>query len=115
MPMRRTKPRRSRTVVATKTKTGLSTSTKQAEALMDLAVDAARSRHLPDFLRRFSAQAAALAEADWGGVVVFEENGAGLYSAAEQSEANQFLNREWLVARAQEMSRDAQVCILPQE
>src|SRR5579859_1619780 len=115
MPMRRTKPSRSRTVAVSNAKTAASANAKQAEALMDLAVDAARSRHLPDYLNRFSTRAAALAEADWGGVVVFQENGAELYSDAGLSSANQLLSREWLVLRAQEVSRDAQVCILPQE
>jgi PAS domain S-box-containing protein len=88
---------------------------KQAEELMDLAVDAARSRHLPDFLKRFSERAAALAEADWGGVVVFEESGAKLYSSKELESVCSAPNRDWLVNKAHEISRDAQVCILPQE
>ena len=115
MTLRPTKARGGRTAALSKGKVEVSAGTKQAEALMDLAVAAARSRHLPDFLNRFSARAAALAEADWGGVVVFEESGAELYSAAGLSTANPLLSREWLVAEAQEVSRDAQVCILPQE
>ncbi len=82
---------------------------------MDLAVDAARSQHLPDFLKRFSARAAAMAEAVWGGVVVFEENGAKLYNAVELETVKNAPKREWLVNKALEISRDAQVCILPQE
>ena len=82
---------------------------------MDLAVDAARSRHLPDFLKRFSERAAAMAEADWGGVVVFEENGARLYSATELETLRNAPSRKWLMNKALEISRDAQVCILPQE
>ena len=88
---------------------------KQAEELIDLAVDAARSRHLPDFLMRFSERAAALAEADWGAVVVFEEGGPKLYCAKELEIVRNAPKREWLVNKAQEISRDAQVCILPQE
>jgi two-component system NtrC family sensor kinase len=88
---------------------------KQAEELIDLAVDAARSRHLPDFLKRFSERAAALAEADWGAVVVFEESGPKLYCAKELEIVRNAPKREWLVNKAQEISRDAQVCILPQE
>ncbi len=82
---------------------------------MDLAVDAARSRHLPDFLKRFSTRAAAMAEADWGGVVVFEENGARLHSAVELETISNAPGRKWLMNKALEISRDAQVCILPQE
>jgi PAS domain S-box-containing protein len=88
---------------------------KQAEELMDLAVDAARSRHLPDFLKRFAVRAASLANADWGGVVVFEENGEEFYSGTELAEVPNSPTREWLVRKALEISGDAQVCILPQE
>src|SRR5215475_6910715 len=116
MPQHRTKSGRGRgAALPTAKKAGAPTPSKQADELMDLAVDAARSRHLPDFLKRFSTRAAVLAEADWGGVVVFGERGAQLYSAADLEGANHSPKREWLVAKAQEISRDAQVCILPQE
>jgi hypothetical protein len=88
---------------------------KQAEELMDLAVDAARSRHLPDFLKRFSTRAASLANADWGGVVVFEENGEEFYSTSNLADLRNAPTRDWLVSRALEINGDAQVCILPQE
>ena len=116
MPARRTKSSRSAAVALPKTvKTAIPARSKQAEELMDLAVDAARSRHLPDFLKRFSERAAAMAEADWGGVVVFEENGARLYSATELETLRNAPGRKWLMNKALEISRDAQVCILPQE
>ncbi len=70
---------------------------------------------MPDFLKRFSERAAAMAEADWGGVVVFEENGARLYSATELETLRNAPSRKWLMNKALEISRDAQVCILPQE
>jgi len=56
-----------------------------------------------------------MAEADWGGVVVFEENGARLYSATELETLRNAPGRKWLMNKALEISRDAQVCILPQE
>src|SRR5882724_699041 len=116
MPARRTKSSRSTAVALPKTtKTAIPARSKQAEELMDLAVDAARSRRLPDFLKRFSERAAAMAEADWGGVVVFEENGARLYSATELETLRNAPSRKWLMNKALEISRDAQVCILPQE
>src|SRR5215470_5577447 len=116
MPVRGTKRSRNADVALPKVKNVQARPiSKQAEELMDLAVDAARSRHLPDFLKRFSERAAAMAEADWGGVVVFEENGAKLYCAKELETVRNAPKREWLVNKAQEISRDAQVCILPQE
>src|ERR1700738_2119699 len=85
---------------------------QQAEELMDLAVDAARSRHLPDFLRRFSQRAAAMAGADWVGVVVLEGEEADLYSSVPLDPVKGDPDRAWLVSNAREVSRDAQVSIL---
>src|SRR5215475_12130103 len=116
MPMRGSKPGRRSSVALRKAKSAPERQdSKQAEELMDLAVDAARSQHLPDFLKRFSARAAAMAGADWGGVVVFEDTGAELYNAVDLETASHSPKREWLLVKAQEISRDAQVCILPQE
>lgn len=56
-----------------------------------------------------------MAQADWGGVVVFEEAGAKLYDAVELETVKNAPKREWLLNKALEVSRDAQVCILPQE
>src|SRR5580692_8914293 len=42
-------------------------SLKQAEELMELAVDAAQSRLLPEFLERFAGRAARMLNAAWGG------------------------------------------------
>jgi len=116
MPMRGPKPGRRTPVALRKAKSGPAReNSKQAEELMELAVDAARSKHLPDFLKRFAARAAAMAEADWGGVLVFEEHGAKLYNAIELDEVKNAPKREWLMNKAMEISQDAQVCILPQE
>ena len=56
-----------------------------------------------------------MAGADWGGVVVFEDTGAKLYNAVELEAVQNAPRREWLLNKALEVSRDAQVCILPQE
>src|SRR5579859_7771895 len=116
MRRRRSKPNIGVPVEGRKTKAvGPQANSKQAEELMDLAVDAARSRHLPDFLRRFAVRAASLADADWGGVVVFDENAEEFYCGTELTGVANSPTREWLVRKALEMSGDAQVCILPQE
>ena len=107
MPMRGSKPGRRTSVTLRKAKTTAERpNSKQAEELMDLAVDAARSLHLPDFLKRFSARAAAMAGADWGGVVVFEDTGAKLYNAVELEAVQNAPRREWLLNKALEVSRD---------
>jgi PAS domain S-box-containing protein len=46
---------------------------------MELAVDAAQSRHLPEFLERFAARVARMLDAKWGGVAVFRGRETDLY------------------------------------
>jgi PAS domain S-box-containing protein len=54
----------------------------QADELMELAVDAAKSRHLPEFLERFAKRAARMLDARWGGVMVFRGRETDLYQTA---------------------------------
>jgi PAS domain S-box-containing protein len=54
----------------------------QADELMELAVDAAQSRHLPEFLERFAKRAARMLDAKWGGVTVFRGRETDLYQTA---------------------------------
>jgi PAS domain S-box-containing protein len=51
---------------------------------MELAVDAAQSRHLPGFLERFAERAARMLNAQWGGVLVFRGRETDLYQAARR-------------------------------
>jgi PAS domain S-box-containing protein len=46
---------------------------------MELAVDAAQSRHLPEFLERFATRVARMLDAKWGGVAVFRGRETDLY------------------------------------
>lgn len=86
-----------------------------AEQLMDLAVDAARSRHLPDFLCRFAERATRMVDADWAGVVVLDGEQGELYSAEPLDKRRGRPEKAWLVSKAKEVSHDAQVCILPHD
>lgn len=52
---------------------------QQADELMELAVDAAQSRHLPNFLERFSGRAARMLGCEWCGVMVFRGRETDLY------------------------------------
>src|SRR5271155_729215 len=74
-----------------------------AEELMALAVDAAQSRHLPDFLKHFAERSAHMLGALWGGVAVFRgretELFAGKNAACGQLDVRQ---SEWLFACARE-------------
>src|SRR5260370_39435279 len=53
---------------------------KHAEELMELAVEAARSRHLPDFLERFALRSTRMLGAIWGGVAVYRGRETELHS-----------------------------------
>src|SRR5271170_1900878 len=68
--MRKTEPLRTRRLTARLNKTAapVPASSRQAEELMELAVDAAQSRQLPEFLERFAGRAARMLGAAWGGV-----------------------------------------------
>jgi hypothetical protein len=44
---------------------------RTAEELMELAVEAAQSRHLPGFLEQFASRSARMLDASWGGVAVY--------------------------------------------
>ena len=77
-------------------------SSRQAEELMELAVDAAQSRHLPEFLERFAGRAARMLGAAWGGVAVFRGRETDLYQAnASERGVSEELGG-WLIARAKE-------------
>jgi PAS domain S-box-containing protein len=54
---------------------------QDADELMKLAVDAAQSRHLPDFLERFATRLARMLDAKWGGIAVFRGRETDLYQA----------------------------------
>src|SRR5437667_12417306 len=44
---------------------------KHTEELMELAVEAAQSRHLPNFLEQFALRSTRMLDATWGGVAVY--------------------------------------------
>lgn len=54
---------------------------RHAEELMELAVEAAQSRHLPRFLEQFAERAARMLGAIWGSVAVYRGRETELYSA----------------------------------
>src|SRR5947207_15945952 len=49
-----------------------SAAARHADELMDLAVEAAQSRHLPGFLEQFALRATRMLDASWGAVVVYK-------------------------------------------
>ena len=79
---------------------------KQAEELMELAVDAAQSRKLPEFLERFALRAARMLNSEWGGVAVFRGRETDLYEGAETEKSASTSFASWIISTARE-SREA--------
>ena len=88
-------------------------SSKQAEELMELAVDAAQSRQLPEFLERFARRAARMLDAAWGGVAVFRGRETDLYSASDNEKAISSALKSWIISSARESRVSAVVRALP--
>jgi two-component system NtrC family sensor kinase len=86
-----------------------------AEELMALAVDAAQSRHLPDFLKHFAERSAHMLRSLWGGVAVFRGRETELYTGARNKSAQGRESREWLFACARELRGEIAVRPLPPE
>src|SRR5271168_2763842 len=77
-------------------------SSKQAEELMELAVDAAQSRQLPEFLERFARRSARMLNAAWGAVAVFRGRETDLYAAVDKEDAVSSALRSWIISSARE-------------
>ena len=85
-----------------------------AEELMELAVDAAQSRHLPEFLERFADRAARLLSADWCGVMVFRGRETDFYQAPQNKSAQNKLGSDaalhtLLVQHGRELHKEIKV------
>src|SRR5271154_6421177 len=88
-------------------------SSKLAEELMELAVDAAQSRQLPEFLERFARRSARMLNAAWGAVAVFRGRETDLYAAVDNEDAVSAGLRSWLMSSARGKPAAAGVPALP--
>ena len=88
---------------------------RRAEELMELAVDAAQSRHLPEFLQRFAARATRMLKASWGGVTVFRGRETDVYTAPGSKPAEDRRAGNWFVQSARETRKEISVRELPAE
>jgi PAS domain S-box-containing protein len=88
-------------------------SSKQAKELMELAVDAAQSRQLPEFLERFASRAARMLDAVWGAVAVFRGRETDLYSTVENEAVVSSALKSWIISSARESRIAAVVRALP--
>ena len=87
----------------------------QAEELMELAVDAAQSRHLPGFLERFAARAARMLSAEWCAVMVFRGRETDSYQTPSGKYRPSAAQHTSLIRDARELGKDIEVRQLPAE
>jgi two-component system NtrC family sensor kinase len=82
---------------------------------MELAVEAAQSRHLPDFLEQFALRSTRMLDAIWGGVAVYRGRETELHAMAGSSGTLTEAGIEWLVSCARESQRDVESRTIPKE
>jgi PAS domain S-box-containing protein len=82
---------------------------READELMELAVDAAQSRHLPGFLERFAERATRLLNAKWGGVMVFRGRETDLYQTISPPNPLDAPMRSALVRLARQHRREVEI------
>ncbi len=106
-PSQRPKPQRARA------KSALPMS-RHGEELMELAVEAAQSRHLPDFLEQFALRATRMLDAMWGGVAVYQGRETELHAMPGPAvTAEAAMN--WLISRARESQSEVETRAMPKE
>src|SRR5229473_3218569 len=88
---------------------------RRAEELMELAVDAAQSRHLPEFLQRFAGRATRMLKASWGGVTVFRGRETDVYTAPGGKPPEDHRIGNWFVQSARETQGEIGVREMPTE
>src|SRR6266581_2128696 len=87
---------------------------RHAEELMELAVEAAQSRHLPDFLEQFALRSTRMLDAIWGGVAVYRGRETELHSMpGGASTAEAVAN--WIISCARESQNDVETRAIPKE
>ena len=79
-----------------------SSSSQHATELMALAVEAAQSRHLPDFLQRFAERAMHMLNAAWCGVAVFRGRETEIHLASGLDGSEFPKGTKWLIERSRE-------------
>src|ERR1700722_3891226 len=88
-------------------------SVRPADELMELAVDAAQSRQLPDFLHRFAQRSARMLNAGWGAVLVFRGRETDSYETPQSKPLFSHEGRGWLISAASEPRRGIEFRDLP--
>src|SRR5438876_10915047 len=81
---------------------------------MDLAVEAAESRHLSNFLEQFALRSARMLDADWGAVAVYRDRDTEFHQMPGKGPVSPDTS-EWLLANAREMQNEMETRALPRE
>src|SRR5256884_5047208 len=88
---------------------------RHAEELMELAVEAAQSRDLPDFLEQFALRSARMLDACWGGVAVYRGRETELHAMPGSRGATTEAGADWLVSCARASQNDVETRAIPKE
>src|SRR5260370_26508230 len=87
---------------------------KHAEELMELAVEAAQSRHLPDFLEQFARRSTRMLRAIWGGGAGHGGRETELHAMAGGAATTEAV-ANWVILRARARPDDVETRAKPQE
>jgi two-component system NtrC family sensor kinase len=88
---------------------------RNAEELMELAVEAAQSRDLPAFLEQFAQRSARMLEAVWGGVAVYRGRETELYAMPGSNAATLQVAADWVISNARSSRGDVETRAVPKE
>src|SRR6267143_4711216 len=87
---------------------------RPAEELMELAVEAAQSRHLPHFLEQFAQRSTRMLDAIWGGVAVYRGRETELHAMPGGAAGTEAV-AEWLISCARASQNDVETRAIPKE
>src|ERR1700682_4618829 len=87
---------------------------RHAEELMELAVEAAQSRHLPDFLKHFALRSTRMLDANWGGVAVYRGRETELHAMPGEAATTEAV-ADWLISCARASQSDVETRAIPKE
>ena len=79
---------------------------------MDLAVEAAQSRHLSNFLEQFALRSARMLDADWGAVAVYRGRDTEIHRMPGKGPSSPAIS-DWLLSQAREMEQEIAARALP--
>src|SRR6266849_3052941 len=88
---------------------------RQAKELMELAVEAAQSRDLPDFLEQFALRSTRMLDAIWGGVAVYRGRETELHAMPGSGGGTTEAGADWLISCARASQNDVETLAIPKE